>query len=545
MRRRKTVQSVKILLICLGAFLLLHQGAGEVSAKKIRFNVGFTADQTLENIRASEAWQYTEMGCAWWPMIYDQLWAMGPAPGYKAVPRLATSWETKDRQTWIFHLRKDGVFHDGKPVTAHDVVWTVTNLPANVASFEAPDRDFKEIKALDDYTVKLVLKNVLGGEYPPIYWMPILPKHIWAGKEKTMAEFANSKAIGSGPYKLKEFKAKEYVWMVANDKFWGGKPAIDELVYKAYGSAEALNLALKKGKVEMIGYTGIMPLNVPDFEGQKNIKIIKSPGIGLIWLTFNLHKKTPIQDLVVRKAIMHGSDYGRIIKIVYRGYAQKADSFIYPERPDYNKNLPKYNYDPAKAKKLLQDAGYKDTDGNGLVNDPKTGKDLNFELMVPSDWSTEVKFSTLLKESLAKVGIGMSLKVLDLDTYYSFIYEPSGDKWDVAVGEEEPGPYADWIWEMSRSWDGGGEGWNQAYYNNPEFDKVLNAYRSAIDPAKRIELSQKLQLMISQDLPYGIILRPSMIDPVRTDKFTGYQATMGGVITWINPWTIWGIKPVK
>jgi len=533
---------VGVLSLCVSVFLLLFS---PVVHAKVRFSVGFTADWAIESPRISENWQYTEMGSVFWPIIYGQLWAMGPAPDYKPVPRLATRWETKDRKTWRFYLRKNARFSDGKPVTARDVEFSLTYVPQNVESYNVPDVQCESIKVIDDYTIEFTLKKKLGGDYPPAYWFPILPKHIWEPYKKDMKSFANEKAIGSGPYKLKEFKSKQYVWFVVNKDFWGKKPAVDELVYKCYGSREALNMALKKGDVDMIGYSGINPVNLPEFQKAKNIKVIISPGIGLIWLTFNLHKATPIQDLSVRKACMEGIDLDRIIKLDYRGYAKKVNSFIYPEMASYDPNLPMWHYDPKAAEKTLEQAGYVDKDNDGIRNDPKTGKNLNFDLMVPTDWTTEVKLATLIKQQLAPIGIGISLKTLDLDTYYDFIYAPKDDKWDIAIGEEEPGPYADWIWEMSRGYNNGGEGWNQAYYNNPKFDTLLDELLSETDMTKRKQTSFKMQEIIAHDLPYAVILRPDIIDPVRTDKFEGYVQTMGGVITWINPWTLFDIKPKK
>jgi len=531
---------IAVLFFCVPIFLFLYSSA---AFAKVRFNVGFTADWALDSSRISEDWQYTEMGSVFWPVIYDQLWVMGPAPDYKPLPRLATRWETKDRKTWRFYLRKDAFFHDGKPVTARDVEFSLKYVPKNVASWDVPDVQCESIRVIDDYTIEFTLQRKLGGHYPPAYWFPILPKHIWNSYKDDMKSFKNEKAIGSGPYKLKEFKSKEYVWFEANKNYWGRKPAVDEMVYKCYGSREALNMALKKGDIEMIGYSGINPINIPEFEKAKNIKTIVSPGIGLIWLTFNLHKKTPIQDLAVRKAFMQGINIDKIISLVYRGYAKKVNSFIYPEMPEYDPNLPKWTYNIQSAAKMLEKAGYVDKDNDGIRNDPKTGKNLAFELMVPPDWATEVKLATMIKQQLVDVGIKVSLKTVDLDTYYDFIYAPAGDKWDIAIGEEEPGPYADWIWEMSRSYDAGGKGWNQAYYNNPKFDVLLNELLSETDMTKRKQLSFEMQEMIARDLPYAVILRPDLIDPVRTDKFEGYVQTMGGVITWINPWTLFNIHP--
>lgn len=512
---------------------------------KIRFDVGFTTDQTLESPRANESWQYTAMGCAFWPVLYDQLWILGPAPDYKILPRLATHWETKDRKTWRFYLHKDAKFHDGKPVTAHDVAFTMTYLPKSVPTFSAPDRQFDSLKVIDDYTIEFTLVTKLGGKYPPCYWMPILPSHIWESHKEDMQAFSNAKAIGSGPYKLREFKSKQYVWFDANKEYWGGAPAVDELVYKAYGGQEALNLALKKGEVEMIGYFGIQPLNVPDFQNDKSTKILVSDGIAMSWLTFNLHKQSPIQDLTVRKAIMHGINLNRIVDLVYQGYAKKVNSFIYPELPEYNPNLPEYDYNPEKAKQILEKAGYVDKDKDGIRTDPKSGKKMSFDLIVGSDWIDSIKTANLLKEHLKEIGIDVAVKALELDTYYSFVYAPTEDKWDFALGGEEPGPYADWIWELCRSHTGGGAGWNQSYYNNPKFDELLDSYLSETDMVKRKEYSFAMQRMIAEDLPYGIILRPDIIDPVRTDRFEGYVQTMGGVVAWINPWTFFNIRPIK
>ena len=165
-----------VILFCAG--ILVFQPAPGAQAKKIRFSIGFTADQALESPRASESWQYTEMGCAFWPVIYDQLWILGPAPEYKALPALATRWETKDRQTWRFYLRQDAKFHDGKPVTAQDVAFSLKYLPKNLASMDVPDRQCEAINVVNEYTIEFTLKTKLGGHYPPAYWMPILPKSV-------------------------------------------------------------------------------------------------------------------------------------------------------------------------------------------------------------------------------------------------------------------------------------------------------------------------------------------------------------------------------
>ena len=536
-----------LFVLRLGVLVLFLLGVmaqpAPVATAGARLNVGFTTEEALESLICNEAWQYNEMGCVFWPLIYDQLWVLGPAPDYKPLPRLATRWETKDHKTWRFYLVKGATFHDGTPVTAQDVAFTLEYLPGADPAWEYPDTDTESITVIDNYTVEFTLAAKHGGAYPPAYWTPVFPKHIWEPHKDDMISFKNEKAIGSGPFRLKEFKASEFIWFEANKDYWGGKPLVDEVVFKSYGSQDALNLAVRKAQVDMIGYNGASPLAIDDFKKDKNIEVIVSPGIGLIWLTFNLHKDTPIRDVTVRKAIMHGIDRNRIVKMVYLGYAQTADSFLYPELPDHHPNLPKYAYDREKAKKMLSDAGYVDKDGDGFRNDPGSGKNLVFEFMVPSDWPDEVKVVKMVKEQLKDVGIDIAMKVVDLDTYYEFIYAPTEDKFDISLGEEEPGPHGDWIWEFCRSYEGGGEGWNQSYYNNLTFDEFLDKMTAEADLQKRREHLFKMQEIMAEDLPYGMLMRPDHICPVRTDKLEGYVATMGGPSTYINPWSYLKVRP--
>lgn len=535
--------------VCLiGVCLTLFAFSSNAFAKKSRLSVGFTTEEALENLQTGEAWQYTEMGAVFWPLVYDQLWIMGPAPDYEPLPMIVERWETDDYQTWRFYLVKNAKFHDGKPVTAEDVAFTLWYLPKSNPAWDYPDNDIEEkksIKIIDDYTVEFTLAAKWPGKYPPASWMPILPKHIWMPHKRKLVNFKNKKCIGSGPFKLKKFKGGEYIWMVKNKKYWGEVPSVDEVVFKSYGSQDAINMALKKGQIEFIGYNGSSPLSVEDFKKEENIDVAISPGIALVWLSFNLHKENAIQDKLVRQAIMYGIDRDRLIQMVYLGYAKPADSFIYPELSTYNPNLPKFAYNPDKARQMLEQAGYLDKDGDGILNDKKRGQNMSFEFLVPSAWPDEVKLAKVIKEQIKDIGIEIKLKVVDLDTYYEFIYTPKEDKFDISISSEEPGPNGSWIWEFARGYHHGGSGWNQAYYDNPEFDKTLDAMNAESDPEKQKALTLKLQEIIAEDLPYAMLVRPDLISPYRTDKFEGHVETMGGLSTWINAWTYFKIRPKK
>jgi len=230
--------------------------------------------------------------------------------------------------------------------------------------------------------------------------------------------------------------------------------------------------------------------------------------------------------------------------MVYLGYAKPADSFIYPETDEYNPNLPKYDYNPELAKKMLKDAGYVDTDGDGILNDKK-GQNIELEFMVPSNWSTEVKMVKLIKEQVKEIGIAITPKIIDLDTYYEFAYTPAEDQFDITVSSEEPGPNGSWMWEFVRSVESGGKGWNQSFYSSKEMDKAMDGYLTSTDMEKRKKYAFDLQRIMAEDLPCAVLVRPDLIGPYRTDKFEGHVETMGGMSNWINWWTYLKIKPKK
>jgi len=519
----------------------------EKPAKPVRLSTGWPTTQMIDTLTCDETWQYMNMGSIFWQLLYDQLCIMGPAPDYEPLPMLATSWESTDGRTWTYHLREDAVFHDGIPVTAEDVAFTIENLPKSNPTFSFADITLEpgtSVKIIDDYTLEFTLETVHGGRFPAPWWVPVLPKHIWEPYKDNLTSYPNDEAIGSGPFKLKEFKPGQYIWFEANEDYaWGDIPHVDEVVFQAYGSDDAMYMALKNGEIDMIGYGGCSPLVVDDFKGVENIEVIISQS-ELEWeLTFNLHKDGPLQDLDVRKAVMYGIDRDSIIALAYNGYAEKIDSFLYPEMEEHNPDLPQYDYDAGKAGEILEQAGYLDTNGDGIRNNPATGKNLAFELIVSSDYTSEVKAITMIKEQLRNIGIEISMTALDEATYESLLYAPTNDLWDIAMGWATPGPNGDWVWEYARSYEGGGEWWNSAYYNNPEYDALLDELLIERDMTKRKEWLYDMQMVLAEDLPYGYLWRVMTIDPVRTDKLEGYVATMGGVANWFNPWSYFELRP--
>ena len=510
-----------------------------------RLNVGWL--NCVETVSLDESIGYWPMAWTWWRLVYDRVGREGIPPDYIPEPQLIVKWETEDNKTWIAHLREDATFHDGVPVTAEDLAFTLTDFFEAEPRWRYSDCDCVpgSVKIIDDYTLEFTLKTVQGaGRYPPFWDSPIVPKHIWEPYFEAAIErgdpisehgYANEDCIGSGPFKLKEFVPAEYMLLEANDDYYE-KPYVDELLFKTYGSADALYMALRNGEIDMIGHGGCSRLVIDDFK-EEGFKLITSRGVEQKVLSFNLHQDTPLgQDVNVRKAIMYGIDRDSIVDMVYLGYGETIDSIVYEEMPIHNPNLPQYDYDPDKANGMLDAAGYIDTDNDTVRNDPATGKNLAFVLMVNANNTDDVKAGTMITDYLQSIGIDISEKTLDTSTFGSFLYAPKEDQFDIAITMMDPGPGNSWVWEWFESYEAGGTVWNSSYYNNSVLDELYIKLSAESDEAKSTEYWYELQEIMAEDLPYGPLWRADVIDPV-SDKFEGYVPAMGGISSWTNQWS--------
>lgn len=506
-----------------------------------RMTIGCTGP--LNTLSLDVGSMYSNWGCLYYMLVYDNLMKFSKPPNYyEFTPELARSYDlAEDRMSYVLHIAEGAQWHDGKPITAEDVKFSMEQL-WSLSAWADAEVDYESIEIIDDHTLQVSSNLKVSGANPPPYWAwdPVVPKHILEPHVDEIESWPNEEAIGSGPFKLKEFQPGEFMWLVKNEDYWGEKPYLDEIVFRYYGNIDTMIMALRKGDIDVISDENIPPHLVDDLEKDPNIEVEVVPGLILTWISYNLHKEGPLQDVNVRRAIQYAIDRDRIVDMAYQGYAEKYNSWLYEEDPLYNKNLPKFEYDPARANKILDDAGYRDTDGNGLRNDPKTGEDLFFELLAASESVYEVKTATLIAEMLPEIGIEVDFQTTDYDTFWELVYYPQEDAYDMAISDEEPAPapYADWIWAEASSWDELGEEWNSSYYSNPELDQLIYDLSEAGSMEERREIVYEMQEIMARDLPYGFLVRPEFISAYRTDRITGWLNQIGGPVSWMNDWSI-------
>lgn len=439
---------------------------------------------------------------------------------------LAESWEiSKDGLEIIFHLRKNVLWHDGKEFSAEDVVFTyeiVTNpnIPTPYSSNYGP---VEKVIALDKYTVKVIYEE----PYAPALesWsMGILPKHILEGKDITN-EYYNRYPIGTGPYKLKEWITGQKIVLEAFDRYFEGKPNIDKFIARVIPDTATMFLELKSGGID---YMGLTP---PQYKLQANkqsfnriFQKFRYPAFGYTYLGYNL-LDTRFADKRVRKAITYAINKKEIISGVLLGYGTPCTGPFPPESWAFNKNVKDYEYSPEKAKKLLEDAGWK-MGKNGLLE--KNGRPFRFTVLINQGNEARIKTAQIIKENLKRIGIDMNIKVLEWQAMlHEFIDKKRFEA--VILGwalSRDPDIYD--IWHSSKTKEGE---FNFISYKNSEVDKLLIEGRRTFDKEKRKKIYHRIHEILADEQPHTFLYVPDSLPAIHR-RFKGIEKAPLGI--WHN-----------
>lgn len=287
------------------------------------------------------------------------------------VPWLAESWEvSEDGLVWTFHLRDNVTWHDGKPFTAEDVVFTIETVlehkpPTWYSYFEMIER----AEAVDNYTVKVYMKQPYSWTLTTFATFEILPKHAW---KDVPWNTTDPPMIGTGPFKWVKWEKGEYIELEKNPNYWkAGKPHLDRVLWTVYETGSAQVLALRAGEVDLM-YRYIPLESIKTLIEDPNIIVSVSPGLNFRYFIPNL-RRVPFDDINLRKALAHAVDKETIVNAIMLGYAEPIDSFVPQAWGEWNNpNVPKYEYNLTKANEILDKAGYLDVDNDGIRELPGT-----------------------------------------------------------------------------------------------------------------------------------------------------------------------------
>ncbi|MCP2519162.1 ABC transporter substrate-binding protein [SCandidatus Aminicenantes bacterium Aminicenantia_JdfR_composite] len=316
-------------------------------------------------------------------------------------PLLAEKWERINDRTFIFHLKRGIKFHNGKVLDSEDVKYTFQSfLDENFISLRKQAFNLLEkVEIIDKWTVKFVLKTPYSSFLINLT-VGIVPKG--AGED------FHKKPIGTGPFKFISLDSEKIV-LEAFPDYFEGKPKIDRLIIRIIPDAMTRALELKKGSVDL-GLNVLPPDLIRFLSKDKKLKILTAPGTTYYYLGINLRDPV-LKNKKVRQAIAHAINRKEIISNIMRGFARPANSVLSPNNWAYEGNLKEYEYNPEKAKKLLDEAGY-----------PQRGRKPRFKIVYKtSNSSFGRQLGLIIKDNLRKVGIDVEIKSYEFATFYSDI----------------------------------------------------------------------------------------------------------------------------
>jgi len=446
------------------------------------------------------------------------------------VPDLAKSWEiSQDGLTYTFHLR-DAVFHDGQPVTAGDVKYTLDAImaPTTTGSFKANMGSLKQTNVVDDKTVQLVLSQPYGPLLTMLaYNIYVLPEHALKGQDINKPTAFVQNPIGSGPYKWKEFVQGDHLTLEAFDKYWDGAPKIPQVIYEIIASVDTQIAKLKAGELDFVM---VEPSQIASIQGG-NIQMSYANQTNYYY--FNVNDQNPLfKDPVVRTAMAMALDKQSILQQVYQGHGQLIASPIDPTMSwAFDKTLAPIPYDVNGAKQMLAKAGY--TVKNGVLTSP-SGQPFNFKLLVDIGNPTRKQFALIAQQAWQALGMNATPDFEEFNNWYSLI---SDQKFDVAmtwwITPNDPNA-------LKGGYDSKFDGTDPQHpnFSDPTTDQLFDQGVALSTPDQRAPVYKQLQAHLKQMQPDIFVLFPQEVRGF-SSRVKGFGSVgIRDALYWTYKWTL-------
>ncbi|MEU0834167.1 ABC transporter substrate-binding protein [Streptomyces sp. NPDC056231] len=479
------------------------------------------------------------------------------------IPALATKWEpSADKLTWTYTIRSNSKWSDGQQATAEDAAWTFNKMMTDEGAATANGSfvaNFRKVTAPSPDKLVIELKEPQATM--AALDVPIVPKHVWE-KVGDFSKFNNDTKfpiVGNGPFILTDYKVDQYVKLKANKSFWRGAPKFDELVFKTYKDQDAAVAALRKGEVSFVaGAPALTPAQAASLKGDKNIKVNEGPGRRFFALATNPGAQTKdgkkfgngnkaLLDQKVRQALFLSVDRKTIIDKVFQGHAVEGQGYIPPRYGDYfwqPSGSQTLAYDPARAAKLLDQAGYK------LKGDQRVGKDgkpLDLRILCHATDPNDKAIGKYLKEWWGKLGIGLKVDCLDDVSvpWYAGEYDLAFDGWSV-------NPDPDFVLGIHTCSALPAKAKESAATDNficdKTYDELYKKQLAEYDPAKRADTVKQMESWLYDSGYMNIIAYPNAVEAYRTDQIksiTTMPEAAGNIYGQDGYWSWWSAVPAS
>ena len=445
-------------------------------------------------------------------LIYDNLLTLDDQ--LKVVGGLATSWEQTDPITYIVHLRTGVKFHDGHELTADDVVYTFNCFidPSFASPRKGAYRALERVDAVDPSTVRFTLKEPFGS-FPIQLVMAVVPKG--AGPE------LRDHPIGTGPYRFVSMAVDDHVDLAAFPDYFRGPPANAGVTLKVVPDEIMRALELRKGTIDMV-VNDLSPDVIQQLTNERSVTIAESPGTDYAYVGINMRDPV-LKDKRVRHALGYAIDRQAIVDYLRRGLARPAIGILPPASWAYDDGVFQFTHDPAKARALLDEAGYKDPDGDGP--EPR----LRLSLKVSTNEFIRLQ-AAVIQQDLKAVGIDLDVRAYEFATMYADVLKGNFQLFTLQwVGVSDP----DMLRRVFHSKQMPPNGFNRGYYDNPEVDRLIDAAMAAPGDDERRRLYGQAQRVIAEDAPYISLWYKTNVAVSRTD-IEGVKLTPSAEFTFLR-----------
>ncbi len=398
-------------------------------------------------------------------------------------PALAESWEIPNPKTYIFHLHRGVKFHNGSPLTSRDVKWTFDSiLQGKIRTTKsAVYRPVDHIDTPDDATVVFHLKE----PFTSLLWN-VSDGAVGIVPYGTTQEISQH-PIGSGPFRFVSAEQDKEVVLERNDDYWGEKAKIPRLRFAVVPDDTTRALELRKGSADIV--SNALPFDtVVALQSEPELTILHGPGTILSYMAFNL--RDPIlKDVRVRQALAYAINRGPILQYLGRGFERPAYSILPPESWAYDGDVPHYDFNPDKARELLDQAGYP------LVN----GVRFHLTMKTSTEGSTRV-LAAVLQQQLHEVGIALDIRTFEFATFFSDVTHGAFQFYSLRwIGGNEDPDIFEYVFSTAKFTPNGA---NRGFYSNPKIDVLIDQAKAELNQSVRKQLYAQVQQILAEDLPY-------------------------------------------
>ncbi|WP_374050262.1 ABC transporter substrate-binding protein [Streptomyces roseicoloratus] len=475
------------------------------------------------------------------------------------IPGLATEWKASpDKLTWTYTIREDSFWSDGRQATAEDAAWTFNKMmtdPDAATANGSFTANFRKVSAPDPRTLVIELKQPQATM--TALDVPIVPKHVWE-KVTDFSKFNNDQRfpiVGNGPFVITDFKVDQYIKLKPNKRFWRGAPKFDELVFKYYKDGDAAVAALQKGEVSFV--PNLTPAQANALKTQKNIKVNDAPGRRFYALAANPGARAKdgtafgnghkaLLDPEVRKALFLAVDRTTLVRKVFQDHAVEGEGYIPPRFSSYfwkPAAEQKRSYDPARAERILDAAGYrKNAEGRRLGKD---GKPIDLRILCHATDPNDKASAKYLQEWWGRLGIGLKVECLDSvsDPWGKGDYDLAFDGWSV-------NPDPDYVLSIhtcgtlpATPKDTGA---TDNFICDRQFDSLYARQAVEYDAATRSDLVRQMQSRLYDTGYMNVLAYPNALEAYRTDQIasiTTMPEAAGNLWGQDGYWSWWSAVP--